>query len=48
MHNQLEAEMAKNRINELKATLMQRQSEELMLNQAQEKEDVEKAHVMEY
>ncbi len=40
--------MAKNRINELKQQLVQRQTEELLLNQAQEREDVEKAHVMEY
>ena len=40
--------MAKNRITELKAQEHQRQREEMIMNQAKEREEVEQAHVMEY
>ena len=40
--------MAKNRISELKAQEHQRQREEIIMNQAKEREEVEQAHVMEY
>lgn len=43
-----EAEMAKNRIIELKQQDLQKRREELLLQQAQEREEVENAHVEEY
>lgn len=44
----LEAEMAKNRIEELKFQEFQRRREEMIFNQTREKEEVEQAHIMEY
>lgn len=44
----LEAEMAKNRITELKAQDFGRRREELLMNQAKEREEVEQAHILEY
>lgn len=44
----VEAEMAKNRIIELKQQDLQKRREELLLQQAQEREEVENAHVEEY
>lgn len=44
----IEAEMAKNRIQELKAQDSNRKREELLYNQAKEREEVEQAHIMEY
>ena len=44
----LEAEMAKNRIDELKAQDFNKRREELVYNQAREREEVEQAHIMEY
>jgi len=40
--------MAKNRIIELKQQDLQKRREELLLQQAQEREEVENAHVDEY
>ena len=40
--------MAKNRIEELKAQDFQRRREEMLYNQAREREEVEQAHIMEY
>ena len=40
--------MAKNRIEELKAQDFQRRREELLYNQAREREEVQQAHIMEY
>jgi Flp pilus assembly CpaE family ATPase len=44
----IEAEMAKNRIEELKSQDFQRRREELLFNQTSEREEVEQAHIMEY
>jgi hypothetical protein len=44
----LEAEMAKNRIDELKTQDFQRRREELVYNQTREREEVEQAHIIEY
>ena len=44
----VEAEMAKNRIEELKLQEFQRRREELIFNQTKEREEVEQAHIMEY
>ena len=44
----IEAEMAKNRIEELKAQDFQRKREELIFNQTNEREQVEQAHIEEY
>ncbi|CDW71390.1 UNKNOWN [Stylonychia lemnae] len=44
----VEAEMAKNRIEELKHQEFQRRREELIFNQTKEREEVEQAHIMEY
>ena len=44
----LEAEMAKNRIEELKTQDFQRRREELIYNQTREREEVEQAHIIEY
>jgi hypothetical protein len=44
----IEAEMAKNRIEELKAQDFQRRREELIYNQTREREEVEQAHIQEY
>ena len=40
--------MAKNRISELKDQDFQRRREELAMNQAKEREEVEQAHIIEY
>lgn len=44
----LEAEMAKNRIEELRAQEFQRRRDDLILNQTRERQEVEEAHLMEY
>jgi hypothetical protein len=44
----IEAEMAKNRIEELKLQDFNRRREELIYNQTKEREEVEQAHIMEY
>jgi len=44
----VEAEMAKNRIAELKSQDFNRKREELLFNQAKEREEVEQAHILEY
>lgn len=44
----VEAEMAKNRIEELKIQDFNRRREHLIYNQAREREEVEEAHLMEY
>lgn len=44
----IEAEMAKNRIVELRQQDFQRRREELIFNQTKEREEVEQAHIMEY
>jgi len=44
----VEAEMAKNRINELKQQQSQREMEQLLYDQAQEREEIERAHIQEY
>ena len=44
----IEAEMAKNRITELKIQDLNRKREELLFNQAKEREEVEQAHILEY
>lgn len=44
----IEAEMAKNRIIELKEQDFQRRREELIYNQTREREEVEQAHIMQY
>ena len=46
--NHIEAEMAKNRIEELRLQDFQKRREELVLNQTREREEVEQAHLMEY
>jgi 5-formaminoimidazole-4-carboxamide-1-beta-D-ribofuranosyl 5'-monophosphate synthetase len=40
--------MAKNRIAELKEQDFQKRREELLMNQAKEREEVEEAHITEY
>lgn len=44
----VEAEMAKNRIEELKVQDFNRRREQLIFDQAREREEVEQAHLMEY
>lgn len=44
----VEAEMAKNRIEELKIQDFTRRRESLIYDQAREREEVEQAHLMEY
>lgn len=44
----VEAEMAKNRIEELKIQDFNRRREKLIYDQAVEREEVERAHLMEY
>ncbi len=44
----IEAEMAKNRIEELKQQDFQKRMQELIFNQTREREEVEQAHIMEY
>lgn len=44
----VEAEMAKNRISELKIQDYNRRREQLVYDQAREREEVEQAHLMEY
>ena len=44
----VEAEMAKNRIEELKVQDYNRRREQLVYDQAREREEVEQAHLMEY
>lgn len=44
----VEAEMAKNRIAELKVQDYQRRKEELVFNQAQQREECEQAHIKQY
>ena len=44
----IEAEMAKNRIEELRAQDFQRRRDEMIYNQTKEREEVEQAHIMEY
>ena len=44
----IEAEMAKNRIEELRLQDFQKRRDELVLNQTREREEVEQAHLMEY
>ena len=44
----VEAEMAKNRIAELKDQDFSRKREEMAMNQAKEREEVEQAHILEY
>ena len=44
----VEAEMAKNRIEELKIQDFTRRREQLIYEQAREREEVEQAHLMEY
>ena len=44
----VEAEMAKNRIEELKVQDYNRRREQLVYDQASEREEVEQAHLMEY
>ena len=44
----IEAEMAKNRVEELKQQDFQKRKEEMIYNQTKEKEEVEEAHLMEY
>ena len=44
----VEAEMAKNRIEELKQQDFQKRMQELIFNQTREREEVEQAHIMEY
>jgi hypothetical protein len=44
----VEAEMAKNRISELKVQDYNRRREQLVYDQAREREEVEQAHLMEY
>jgi len=44
----VEAEMAKNRIEELKIQDYNRRREQLVYDQAREREEVEQAHLMEY
>ena len=44
----VEAEMAKNRIEELKVQDYNRRREQLVYDQARERDEVEQAHLMEY
>jgi hypothetical protein len=44
----VEAEMAKNRIEELKIQDFNRRRESLIYEQSREREEVEQAHLMEY